>query len=99
MRRESWTRCTHLEYVATVELPPDAGVCAACLEAGSSWVHLRMCLSCANVACCDSSPLRHARAHHEQTGHPLLRSAVQGDAWVWCYLDGFYLPLSRITIS
>ena len=80
-------RCVHLE-----EAPRDAGlpeslVCEDCVREGSAWVHLRMCLACGHVACCDSSPRRHATAHHRSTGHPVVRSAEPGEGWRWCFVD------------
>ncbi|MEW5991357.1 MAG: UBP-type zinc finger domain-containing protein [Chloroflexota bacterium] len=69
---------------------PEQSGCASCVAEGSRTVHLRMCLSCGEVACCDSSPGKHARRHHEQTGHPLIRSIEPGEHWVWCYLDRAY---------
>jgi uncharacterized UBP type Zn finger protein len=54
-------------------------------------VHLRMCLTCGEVGCCDSSPARHARRHHETTGHPLIRSIERGEHWCWCYIDNAYI--------
>ncbi|HEY7731525.1 MAG TPA: UBP-type zinc finger domain-containing protein [Gaiellaceae bacterium] len=74
-----------------IELPQLEG-CEECLEIGGSWVHLRMCLTCGKVGCCDSSPNRHASAHFKEDGHPLVRSAEPGEDWVWCYVD--QLPLS-----
>jgi uncharacterized UBP type Zn finger protein len=74
-----------------IELPQLEG-CEECLEIGGSWVHLRMCLTCGKVGCCDSSPNRHASAHFQEEGHPLVRSAEPGEDWVWCYVD--QLPLS-----
>jgi uncharacterized UBP type Zn finger protein len=59
-----------------------------CFESGHrDWVHLRQCLTCGNVACCDSSPRRHASGHHRETGHPVMRSIEPGEAWRWCYVD------------
>jgi CPA2 family monovalent cation:H+ antiporter-2 len=77
--------CTHGEDSHAV-LPQTAG-CAECLRTGSSWVHLRLCLGCGHVGCCDSSPGRHARAHHRSLGHPLVASAEAGDSWAYCFLD------------
>jgi uncharacterized UBP type Zn finger protein len=54
---------------------------------GSRWVHLRMCLTCGQVGCCDSSPNKHATKHFKHSGHPLMRSAQPGEGWVWCYVD------------
>jgi uncharacterized UBP type Zn finger protein len=51
------------------------------------WVHLRMCLACGHVGCCDSSPGKHATRHFETTGHPLMRSIERGESWLWCYAD------------
>ncbi len=61
--------------------------CEECLRDGDAWVHLRVCLTCGHVGCCDSSPNRHARAHHETTGHHVMRSAEPGESWVWCFED------------
>ena len=66
--------------------PHTAGQCDACLAEGVAWVNLRMCLVCGNVACCDSSPLQHATAHYNETGHPVMRSAEEGEDWRWCYV-------------
>ena len=59
----------------------------ACLAEGLVWVHLRMCVGCGNIGCCDSSPGRHASAHHRETGHPVMRSAEPGEDWRWCFVD------------
>jgi uncharacterized UBP type Zn finger protein len=69
---------------------PAAG-CAECLAIGSSWVHLRVCLSCGHVGCCDSSPNRHATAHYRHTHHPLITSAEVGETWAYCYTDQAFL--------
>jgi CPA1 family monovalent cation:H+ antiporter len=61
--------------------------CGACLVEGTAWVHLRLCLTCGEVGCCDSSPRRHARRHFEATGHPVMRSFEPGEAWRWCFVD------------
>lgn len=61
--------------------------CEECLAAGGRWVHLRLCIECGHVGCCDSSPARHATAHHHATGHPLVRSFEPGENWWWCYED------------
>ena len=80
------TACTHLDQIRDV--PPDStGGCADCLAIGARWVHLRMCLSCGHVACCDSSPNRHATAHSAASGHALIRSVEPGEDWRWCYVD------------
>lgn len=79
--------CTHLDRAGDLPVPSEL-FCARCVEAGiHDWVHLRMCLECGNVACCDSSPEQHATAHFKETGHPVMRSVEPGEAWRWCYLD------------
>ncbi len=83
------TQCTHLDQVQDVAARSDG--CEECLQTGSGWVHLRMCLVCGHVGCCDSSQGRHARRHFEETGHPLIRSAEPGESWRWCYPDEIYL--------
>jgi Na+/H+ antiporter len=66
--------------------PMTPGQCDDCLAIGSAWVHLRMCLVCGKVACCDSSPNRHASAHFHESQHPVMRSAEPGESWRWCFL-------------
>lgn len=65
----------------------DTRVCEDCVKLGDRWVHLRMCLECGHVGCCDSSKNRHATKHYHATRHPLMRSVEPGEAWVWCYAD------------
>jgi hypothetical protein len=65
---------------------PSRPVCEDCVKTGGRWVHLRMCLQCAHVGCCDDSPNRHATHHFHSTGHPVIRSAEPGEDWRWCYL-------------
>jgi uncharacterized UBP type Zn finger protein len=77
--------CAHLERVTEVA-PLDSG-CTECLRTGSRWVHLRLCMSCGTVACCNDSPNRHATAHHRQSGHPVIRSFEHGERWLYCYPD------------
>ena len=82
--------CTHAaEHMKNVK--PRTKGCEECLKTGSRWVHLRMCLECGHVGCCDSSPNRHARAHFHETQHPLIQSAERGEDWKWCYVDEVYL--------
>ena len=77
--------CTHLDSIRPVE--PNADGCEECLKTGSWWVHLRLCLACGHVGCCDSSPNRHASRHAGEVGHPLVRSLEPGENWLWCYVD------------
>jgi CPA1 family monovalent cation:H+ antiporter len=79
--------CGHLRKAPRTQRPDTPGVCEQCVEAGVTWVHLRMCLTCGHIACCDSSPLRHATGHFRATDHPVMRSVEPGEAWRWCYVD------------
>jgi uncharacterized UBP type Zn finger protein len=83
-------KCAHeKEHVKKVK--PGSKGCEDCLKIGGKWVHLRMCLECGRVGCCDSSPNRHARAHFHETQHPIIQSAERGENWRWCYIDDTYL--------
>lgn len=77
--------CEHLASAPLLDPPRDL-VCPACVEVGSRWVALRMCLACGRVGCCDSSPLRHATAHFRSAGHPVMRSIEPDEDWRWCYV-------------
>jgi uncharacterized UBP type Zn finger protein len=81
------TVCTHLDSIEVSSLPVDVPGCEDCLRIGSRWVHLRLCLTCGHVGCCDSSPNRHATAHARVTRHPIIRSLEAGEDWCWCYED------------
>ncbi len=86
--------CTHLDTVLVTELPEAVDGCEDCLATGGQWLHLRICLSCGHVGCCDDSPNRHATAHAEATSHPLIRSLEPGEDWSWCFVDrvGLRIP-------
>jgi uncharacterized UBP type Zn finger protein len=77
--------CSHLEEAADIP-PRTTEGCEECLVQGTRWVHLRTCLTCGHVGCCDSSPERHASAHFQVTSHPVIRSAEKGEAWRWCFV-------------
>ena len=79
--------CEHLQKVRPPVDADTPGECGDCLRAGTTWVHLRMCVVCGHIACCDSSPERHASAHHAATGHEVMRSAEAGEDWRWCFVD------------
>lgn len=83
--------------VEITELPDVVAGCEECLESGEPWCHLRICLTCGHVGCCDSSPNRHATAHAQSTGHPIIRSIQPGEDWSWCYEDelGMRIPQVR----
>ncbi len=81
--------CTHLAMIRDVT--PGTDGCEECLEIGDTWVHLRLCLTCGHVGCCDQSKNRHATAHFGTTSHPLIRSAERGEDWLWCYDDEVWM--------
>jgi uncharacterized UBP type Zn finger protein len=84
-RRGITSGCTHLGFINDVTRLSEG--CEACLALGDTWVHLRMCMTCAMVGCCDSSKNKHATKHFHGTKHPLVRSIEPGETWVWCYVD------------
>lgn len=86
--------CAHLDQVRKVE-PRSAG-CEECLATGDSWVHLRMCMACGHIGCCDSSSNKHARRHFQDTGHAIMKSAEPREDWGWCYLDEVFLKRSQL---
>ena len=89
-------RCTHLGSVTLTELPDASDGCVDCLPTGGVWCHLRICLSCGHVGCCDDSPHRHATAHASDTGHPLIRSIQPGEDWSWCFVDEIAMRIPEV---
>ena len=79
--------CTHLDTIRVTSLPENVPGCEDCLRIGGTWVHLRLCLTCGHIGCCDSSPNRHATAHARSLQHPIIRSLERGEDWCWCYED------------
>ena len=77
--------CTHLDQIKGVK--PLTEGCGECMKTGDRWVHLRLCLSCGEVNCCDSSPNKHATKHFHASGHPIIQSFQPGEDWLWCYVD------------
>jgi uncharacterized UBP type Zn finger protein len=86
--------CTHRDHVKLTELPEAVEGCEDCLATGGQWLHLRICLECGHVGCCDDSPNRHATAHATDSEHPVIRSLEPGEEWSWCYVDqvGMLIP-------
>lgn len=90
--RELWTgttrlkECSHLGLIRPVT-PSSAEVCADCVALGDTWPHLRICLICGYVGCCDMAKNQHMLKHHQATGHPLIQSFEPGEDWIWCYVD------------
>jgi uncharacterized UBP type Zn finger protein len=89
-------QCTHLDHVHVTELPESSDGCVECLQSGGKWLHLRICLECGHVGCCDDSPNRHATKHAGSTGHPIIRSIEPGEQWSWCFEDELIFRLDGI---
>ena len=86
--------CSHLASIEVRDLPEPLLGCEECLKIDGSWMHLRMCLSCGKVGCCDNSPNRHATGHwREHPDHPLIRSYEPGEDWYWCYPDELFFDI------
>jgi uncharacterized UBP type Zn finger protein len=85
--------CSHVDSIIADMAPSSTG-CEDCLRIGSSWMHLRRCMACGHIGCCDSSPMRHATAHFHESGHPIIQSFEPGEDWLWCYVDdvAFEIP-------
>jgi uncharacterized UBP type Zn finger protein len=77
--------CTHLNMIKDVT--PNTQGCEECLASGDTWVHLRMCMTCGHVGCCDDSKNKHARKHYQASGHPIMRSLERNEDWMWCFAD------------
>ncbi len=77
--------CTHMTQMEFTTTTKDG--CEECLKMGDDWVHLRLCLNCGHVGCCDSSKNKHATKHFHKTKHPVVRSIEPGENWIWCYVD------------
>lgn len=80
--------CEHLSEIK--EVTPSAAGCEDCLRIGARWLHLRLCMECGHVGCCDDSPNRHATKHFHQTEHPIIKSFEPGEEWGWCYEDELF---------
>jgi uncharacterized UBP type Zn finger protein len=79
--------CEHLPEAPIRSVKRPAAGCEDCLKMGGRWVHLRECLTCGHIGCCDNSPNRHATGHFHATKHPIISSAEPGETWAWCYVD------------
>ena len=84
--------CSHIEHAR--DLPDKRRVCEDCIKTGDTWVHLRLCLNCGHVGCCDSSKNKHATKHFHATKHPIVRSMEPGEGWAWCYVDEVMFDVS-----
>jgi uncharacterized UBP type Zn finger protein len=88
--------CAHLDSVKVTELPESVAGCEDCLLTGDRWLHLRICLQCGHVGCCDDSPNRHASGHAGATGHPIIRSLEPGEDWSWCFVDELAMRIPAV---
>jgi len=86
--------CSHQSEIVEVT-PSSPDSCQRCLELGDTWVHLRVCMTCGHVGCCDNSKNRHARRHSHETSHPIIQSYEPGETWRYCYIDDVQLPDGR----
>lgn len=84
--QQSSPRCSHTQQAHAVT--PSGDGCQECLELGDTWVHLRVCMSCGHVGCCNSSKNKHATKHFQSTEHPIVRSFEPGETWAYCYREG-----------
>ena len=85
-QNEEMPTCSHLDSANRATRPRARG-CEKCLEMGDSWVHLRLCLTCGHVGCCDDSKNKHATKHFHSSKHPVMRSLEPGETWGWCFVD------------
>lgn len=83
------SQCTHLSEIRQVT--SSAKGCEDCLASGDTWVHLRLCLTCGHVGCCDSSKNKHATKHYQKTQHPIVQSLERGESWRWCFPDQLFM--------
>lgn len=85
--------CSHLEAASkrVAGVKPSGPGCKECLQSGGIWVHLRLCLTCGHVGCCDNSPNRHATKHFQHSHHPTIRSYEPGEEWGYCYPDDVFV--------
>lgn len=86
--------CDHLDQITMLE--PPTRVCAQCFAVGDNWPSLRMCVTCGAVGCCDTAKNKHARAHYEATGHPIVRAVRMDERWGWCYEDDAFFEGDRL---
>ena len=88
--------CSHLGSVKITQLPASVDGCEDCLKAGTLWLHLRICLECGHVGCCDDSPEQHATKHQSASGHPIIRSLQPDEDWCYCYPDDLMMIIPEI---
>ncbi len=97
IRQKIWGRglrkvqCSHIDLIQ--EVTPNTDGCEECLKIGDTWVHLRVCMICGKVGCCDNSKNKHARKHFQASGHPIIKSIEPGEKWMWCFIDETHVKL------
>lgn len=89
------TECAHFKMAKITDTDKD--VCEDCVKIGDDWVHLRLCMECGHVGCCDSSKNKHATKHFHHSKHPTIRSIEPGETWTWCYVDEVIGEISQAT--
>ena len=90
--------CSHLDQIEPVTPSSTVG-CSQCMALGERWMHLRLCLTCGQVGCCDSSPNKHASKHAAEHGHPIVHSFEPGEEWNWCYVDEVAFAVDGLPID
>jgi uncharacterized UBP type Zn finger protein len=95
MQMPELENCAHAQEIGEV-VPSSPDTCQRCVEMGDTWVHLRICAICGNVACCDQSKNRHARRHFHEAGHPIIQSYEPGENWRYCFIDDIELPPGKV---
>ena len=83
--------CEHIQQVDVTKEQGNTKGCEECEKIGSDWVHLRLCLTCGHVGCCDNSKNKHGTKHFRDTQHPIIKSYEPGESWKWCYLDQMFM--------
>ncbi len=89
--------CIHIDQIQSVV--PSSDGCQECLQIGQGWVHLRICMPCGHVGCCDNSLGKHATKHHHGTGHPIIKSFEPGEDWFYCYPDDLVFEIAGLPRS
>ena len=90
--------CGHLDQIEPVTPSSTVG-CSQCIALGERWMHLRLCLTCGQVGCCDSSPNKHASKHAAEAGHPIVHSFEPGEEWNWCYVDEVAFAVDGLPVN
>ena len=90
--------CSHLDTIVP-DIAPSSNGCEDCLKIGGRWVHLRRCMLCGHIGCCDNSPNRHATDHFHESTHPIIQSFEPGEDWLYCYPDDVMFEITALLNS